>query len=316
MTKQVNAFDSYTAAGNAEDFENIIYNVSPEDTPVLSMCSRVKATNRVHQFQKDSLAAGAANQQLEGDVFANASLSATTVLNNVCEISYEVIGVTGTQEAIKHYGRGSELDYEVAKKGKELKKDMDFDICANAAKATGSATVARVSAGLPSWLATNTNKGTGSAADPTGDGSDTRTDGTQRAFTEDLLLSVLQSCYTNSGERPNKLVVGAFNKKQVAGFAGGSTRQVDAKSKAVYASVDIYYGPYGEVLDVIPSRQSRSRDALVLNDEYLKIAVLRPMQDIALAKVADSEQRVLLTEWTFVPGNEAAHGIVADLTTS
>lgn len=315
MALQTNAFDSYTAAGNAEDFENIIYNVSPEDTPVLSMCSRVKASNRVHQFQKDSLAAGAANQQLEGDVFANASLSATTVLNNVCQISYKVIGVTGTQEAIRHYGRGSELDYEVAKKGKELKKDMDNDICANVPKVTGTAIIARKTAGIESWLKTNTSKGA-LGVDPTGDGSDARTDGTQRAFTEDLLQSVLQSAYTNSGERPNKLVVGAFNKKQVAGFAGGATRQVDAKSKAVYASVDIYYGPYGEVLDVIPSRQSRSRSALVLNDEYLKLAVLRPMQDKQLAYTADTEQRVLLTEYAFIPGNEAAHGIVADLTTS
>lgn len=311
---QSNAFTSYTAAGNAEDFENIIYNVSPEDTPVLSMCSRTKATNRVHQWQKDTLAAGAANQQLEGDVFANASLSATTVLSNNCQISYKVIGVTGTQQAIKNYGRGDELDYQVVKKGKELKKDMDVSLCANTAKVTGDATTARKAAGFPAWTHTNIDKASDATA-ATGDGSDAVTPGTARAFTEDLLLNVLKLCYDN-GSKPNKLVVGSFNKKQVAGFAGGATRQIDATKKQVVASVDIYYGPYGEVLDVIPSRQSVSSMAYLLDDEYLKLASLRPMQEKELAMVADTEQRVLLAEYTFVPGTELAHGIVTDLTTS
>jgi hypothetical protein len=314
MTLQTSAFTSYSAAGNAEDFENIIANVSPEDTPVYSMCERVKANNRVHQFQKDTLAAGAANQQLEGDVFANAALSATTTQNNVCQISYKVFGVTGTQEAMKHYGRGSELDYQAVKKGKELKKDLDVSVCANTAKVTGDATTARKMAGLVSWIATNRDKAS-DGTDPTGDGTDARTAGTARAFTEDLLLNALQTCYTN-GAKPNKLVTGAFNKKQVASFAGGSTRQTAAKDKAVYASVDIYYGPYGEVLDVIPSRQAVSSVAMLLDDEYLKLAVLRPIQDMDLAIVADTKQRVILTEATFVPGTELAHGIVADLTTS
>jgi hypothetical protein len=314
MAEQTNAFDSYSAAGNQEDFENIIYNVSPEDTPVLSMCERVKASNRVHQFQKDTLAAGAANQQFEGDVFANASQSATTTQTNNCQISYKVIGVTGTQQAIKHYGRGSELDYLTVKKGKELKKDMDVSVCANTAKVTGSAGAVRKLAGLGSWIATNIDKPSDGTA-PTGDGTDTYTAGTARVFTEDLLLNCLQTMYTNGGHG-NKLVLGAFNKKQVAGFAGGATRQVQAKEKTVYASVDVYYGPYGEVLDVLPSRQSPAATAFVLDDEYLKLAVLRPIQEVTLAKVADTDQQVILSEYTFVPGTELAHGAVEDLTTS
>lgn len=315
MSEQTNAFDSYTAVGNEEDVENIIYNVSPEDTPVLSMCRRTKATQRVHQFQKDTLAAGAANQQLEGDVFSNASLSATTMQNNNCQISYKVIGVTGTQQATKAYGRANELDYQIVKKGKELKKDMDISVCANTAKVTGNATTARKTAGLVSWIATNVDKAS-DGTNPTGDGTDTRTAGTARIFTEDLLLNCLQNVYTNTDSKVDNLIVGAFNKKQVAGFAGGATRQVKAEAKAVYASIDVYYGPYGEVLDVLPSRQSVSSVGMVLNSEYLKLAVLRPIQEIDLAKVADTDQRVLITEYAFVPGNEAAHGIVADLTTS
>lgn len=315
MSEQASAFDSYSAAGNKEDFENVIANVSPEDTPVLSMCTRIKAKNRVHQFQKDTIAAGAANQQLEGDVFANAAQTATVTQNNVCQISYKVIGVTGTQEAIEHYGRGDELDYLTMKNGKALKKDMDVSLCANTAKVTGNATTARKLAGLESWIATNSTKAS-DGTNPTGDGTDTRTAGTARVFTEDLLLSNLQTMYTNTGEHPNKLVLGAFNKTQVAGFAGGATRQVQAKDKAVYASVDVYYGPYGEVIDVLPSRQGDSAVGYMLNDNYMKLAVLRPFETKKLAVVADTEQNVLITEFTFVPGTELAHGIISDLTTS
>ena len=47
----VSATNTYVAAGLAEDFEDIINDVSPSDTPLYSMAKKVKATGKYHQWQ-------------------------------------------------------------------------------------------------------------------------------------------------------------------------------------------------------------------------------------------------------------------------
>jgi hypothetical protein len=57
----------------------------------------------------------------------------------------------------------------------------------------------------------------------------------------------------------------------------------------------------------------RTRDALLLDPEYMALAYLRPFQTNDLAKTGDSEKTQLLVEFTLETRNEAASGIVADL---
>lgn len=313
MAQDTNVFSSYEAVGNAEDIEDVIYDVSPEETIGLSMCSRVKATNRVHQFQNDVLDTPAANQQIEGNAYTLGAVTATTMLNNVTQISNKVYGVTNTQEAIEHHGRGSEIARLDVRKGVALKTDMDVSIFANTAKVTGDDSTARKTAGAVSWIKTNIDKAS-DGTNPTGDGSDTRTDGTQRIFTEDLLKNALQLSYTN-GCKASKLVAGAFNKRQMSGFTGGAMRVDKGEDKKLYASIDFYEGDF-HILDIVPSRQIRTRDVLGLDPDYMKIAVLRPMTAKDLAVQSDAKRRVVETEWAFVPCNQKAHFGVFDLTTS
>jgi hypothetical protein len=53
--------------------------------------------------------------------------------------------------------------------------------------------------------------------------------------------------------------------------------------------------------------------AFVLDPEYAAVAYLRPFQTIELAKNGDSDRTQLLVEYTLEVKNEAAHGIIADL---
>lgn len=313
MAQDANVFSSYEAVGNAEDIEDIIYDVTPEETVGLSMCERDKATNRVHQFQTDVLDTPAANAQIEGNIYALGAVTPTVMLNNVCQISNKVYGVTNTQEAIKHHGRGSEIARLDVRKGVALKLDMDLAIFANVAKVTGDDSTARKTAGIPTWIKTNIDKAS-DGTNPTGDGSDTRGSGTQRVFTEDLLKNSLQLAFTN-GCKATKLVAGAFNKRQMSGFTGGAMRTDKGEDKKLYASIDFYEGDF-HVLDIVPSRQIRTRDVLGLDPDYMKIAVLRPMKSKDLSVTADATKRVVETEWAYVPCNEKAHFGVFDLTTS
>jgi hypothetical protein len=276
---------------------------------------RVKVRNRVHQWQSQSLAAAAANAKIEGDAFALNTVTASSTLSNNTQISYKGFGVTNTQEAIDHYGRDSELEYQKVLKGKELKRDLETEICANSAKVTGNDSTAREAAGLVAWIKTNTSKASDGTA-PTGDGTDARTDGTQRALTETLLKASLALCGDN-GAYPRMAVCGSFNRQKFSEFSGGANKQINIMEGKLNSSVDFYYHDFdSKPLQVVFDRFSRSRDLLLLDPEYLKFGVLRPMQEIMLGTTSDSKEKVLLTEWTLVVGTEKAHGGVFDLTTS
>ena len=292
----------------------MIHDISPTDTPVFTMAAKTKATAVKHEWQTDALAAASGtNHVLEGDEATTDAAVATVRLQNYCQISDKVARTTGTVDAVNAAGRGQEMAYQIAKRSKELKRDMEMSICANNATAAGNATTVRELAGIPAWLATNTSAGSG-GADPTGDGTDARTDGTQRAFTEALLKTVIQSCWDEGGE-PDCIVMGGTNKQVFSGFTGRATggANEEATAKTVTAAVDVYVSDFGE-LKAVPSRFSRSRDALVLQKDMWKVAMLRPIKQTPLAKTGDSERAQILAEFTLEACNEKSSGIVADLT--
>lgn len=314
MTQPTNSYSSYDAAGNREDLVDVIYDISPTDTPLMSSIAKVEATATYHEWQTDALAAASAtNAVIEGDDATTDASSATSRVGNYTQISDKVARVTGTQRVVNSAGRGDELDYQIMKRAKELKRDVESAILANNAQVAGNDTTARETAGLPAWLATNTSFGSG-GADPTGNGTDARTDGTPRAFAESDLKSVIASIWDQGGE-PDVIMVGSFNKQAMSSFTGNATRTVDASDKRLTAAIDVYVSDFGE-LSVIPNRFQRSRDALVLDSDYLCLATLRDFQENPLAKTGDTDRVQILVEYALEVKNEAASGIVADLTTS
>jgi len=315
MTQPTNTFDTYDSKGNREALSDIITNISPTDTPFFSMCAKGKATATYEEWTTDALAAAAANAVIEGDEATLDASVASVRVGNYTQISDKTVVVTGTQEVINKAGRKSEKSYQIAKKGKELKRDMEVDLTGNVAQVAGNATTARKSGGLGSWIATNDVLGSaGSPASPTGDGTDARTDGTQRVLVESLVKSVMQSCWTEGGE-PTCLMVGPHNKTVISGFTGNSTRFDAAEDKKLIAAIDVYESDFGS-LEVIPNRFSRDRDAWVLDKSMWEVKTLRPFQTHELSKTGDSEKLQLLVEYTLCSKQEKASGLVADLTVS
>ena len=312
MTQVTGTYDSYDQVGIREDLSDIIYDISPIDCPFLSLAGRTEATNTLHEWQTDSLAAAAENAAIEGDDAPQDTSSATTRLNNRTQISTKDARVSGTGRAIDTAGRADELDYQVLKRGKELKRDMETSLLANTAKAAGSSSTARNLAGLPTWIATNTSA---VGADPAGTGADTATDGAQRAFNESMLKEVVRETF-DSGGNPDTLMLGAFNRQKASGFTGGSTSFQKAEDKVLHATFDVYESDFG-MLKIIPNRFQRARDANVLEMDMWKVAFMsgRNMVQFDIAKTGDSDARQILSEYTLEACNEASSGIVRDLST-
>ena len=313
MAQLTNTFETYDAVGNREDLQNIIYNITPTDTPFMSSIGTGTATFTKHEWQTDSLASPAANAQDEGDDSPSAALSATSRVFNYTQISYKPVMVSGTQEAVIHAGVNSELAYQIAKAGKELKRDMELALTGkvNAGAGSGNGASARTSRGFESWTTTNH-----SSASDGSNSSGAVTDGTQRALTEALLKSEMKSCFDNGGD-PDLLLVGSFNKQKVSGFTGNSTRMDMAEDRSLVATIDVYVSDFGEVR-VVADRVLRSsgRSALLVDTEMFSTHYLRPFETQELAKTGDAMKRLLVVEWTLCAKNEASSATIADLTTS
>lgn len=319
MALPTNTFTTYSAIGNREDLSDEIYRIDPTDTPFFSGVDKAKAATAVnHEWQTQALAAvDTSNAVLEGDDATTDAATPTVRLGNICQISDKVARVTGTQMAVDHAGRDDELDYQAMLKGLELKRDIESILCGtNQAKETGNATTARKTASVLSWIKTNTSKGSGGGDPATADGAATRTDGTQRAFTEAQLKTVLKSIW-DAGGKPDTIMVGGFNKQVFSTFTGRSSPMEDAKSKKIVASVDAYESDFGK-LKVVANRFSRTRDCLVLQMDMWGIAHLkgRKMESIPLAVTGDSRRKQIISEYVLEARNEKASGGVFDLTTS
>ena len=313
MAQPTNTFDTYDSIGEREDLSDVIYNISPTDTPFLSSAAKTQATAVLHEWQTDSLAAAStSNAVIEGDEATMDAITATTRLSNSCQIMDKTIVITGTQEAVDKAGRASEIAYQIAKRAKELKRDLEAMLTTNNAEVTGSATAAREMGSLRAWVATNDVMGTSGTSGAAGNTA--ATDGTQRVFTESLLKSVIKSVW-NAGGNPTMIMVGPFNKQKLSGFTGNSTRFDAGADATLYTSVDVYASDFGQ-LQVVPNRFSRDRDAWVLDMDFFGVAFLRDFSMHDLAKTGDTEKKQLLLEATLESRNEAASGCVADLTTS
>lgn len=321
MAQPSNTFDSYDVKGIREDLENVIYDISPEETPFYSSLKKVKASNTYHEWQTDALRSSAANAHIEGDDTTGEARVATTRLGNYTQIFKNAVVIPDTDEGLDKAGRAAEMAYQVLKIAKEQKLDIEKALFDNNAYVAGNATTARELAGVPAYLKTNVaNVGSGGAA-PTGavPGATARTDGTQTVFTQADFDTVMQAIW-EAGGKPDTVYLSAFQMNKALGFTGMNNQRSTigaavGGTNAVVNAVDVYVTPWGTV-DFVPTRENRGRDVFIMQSDMFGVGVLRPTKNTELAKTGDSTKRQVLTELTLISKNEKASGAVYDCTTS
>ena len=304
-------------SGLAEDFEDIIFNVSPTDTPMLTMAKRTKATARYHQWQVDSLAAASSNKAEEGADASYATAAQTTTLGNYCQISTKTVDISRTLDIVNKYGRKSEVAMQLMKRGKELKRDMEFTICRNQPSAS---TTARSTAGWETMIPTGKNlvaANSGQTADYTVRGFSAASwiapgeDGSLVTFVEADLTSALGLAWEDGGD-PSVIMMSKLNKNRFNAFSGIATKYNEVKGTAqaiVAGAADIYVSSYGNHT-VKLNRYMRNEVVFCIDPEYISVAYLDGIKKTPMAKTGDSERHLLTVEYALVCNSQDAHATV------
>ena len=311
MAQVTNAFDTYEAKGNKEELSDLIYNISPFQTPFLSSVGKSNVSNVVFDWQTEVLPTPSSSGKLEGFELSRSASTATSRVSNVCMISSRDATVTGSQEASDAAGKNSEMAHQLALMAKALKRDIEEALVQNIAKNAGSVSAARQTRSLETWYSTNVNKASDGA---NGSDSSARTNGTRRDLTEAMVKDVQQQCFS-SGAEPSILMCGPYNKSVISGFTGRSQARQFVDANTVEASVSIYSGDFGE-LQVVPSNRSREQAVHLLDPEFAGVAYLRDFETIDISTIGDAETKMIVVEYGLEMKNEAAHGIIADVKVS
>lgn len=302
-----NMSQSATGVGRslAEDVADIVYNISPENTPLLSMLPRKKAASKYHEWLKDTLAAGAANAKDEGALFASDDIDPRNRVSNPCVISYRVYEVTGTMEAVSQKGIKSEMAYQAAKKMKEIKKDMDYQLWLGSAAQGDTADMSAMNNDGFDHLAKN------HITAHTGDNSYT-TAAMTGAASEKSFNAMLQDIYDDGGEPTLAFMIGAV-KRSISRWTGVATKYYDQKEKKVVNVVDWYVSDFGEIQFVIERQMDTALiqgDVSIFAGDFSNAAVayLRPLQAKSLVTPKDTTAGVVLAEYTLEYGDVNAYG--------
>ena len=322
MAIVTNTFQSTSAVGNREELSDVVTRITPEDTPIYSLISKGKVVSTHPEWETDTLAAPAANAQLEGDEYDFDAVTAPTRVGNYTQIMRKSWIISRTQETVDNAGKVEKRKIQKLKKGIEIRKDVEFAIVSDTASVAGAT---RKFGSLPSWLTTNVSRGSGGSnggfSSSTGLTVATTT-GTQRAFTKTLLDTTMQSCY-NSGGNVKHLVVSPYVKSVFVTFMSDSNvaafrYSADNGTKTIIANADVYEGPFGKVMvhpnRVMATSAAVARNAFLIDTEMLSFDWLTKIQeDKGLAKTGDADKGVIIGEGTLRVKNEAGLGVVADV---
>ncbi len=233
--------------------------------------------------------------------------------DNICQIVTETLQVTGTAERVRKAGRKSELAYQIAKKGKEIKLDMEYMLVGTPlAKVQRTSSVAGQAGNIYSYYKTNGSLGATGVA-PTGNGVNTGTAGTLRTITEDLLLTASENIWRNGGQA-NTIHCNSTLKKYISkNFKGRATQiQLDASNNTIAQAVDVYETDFGKY-NIVNNRWFKVDALLMFDPKMHSLCYLREFSQFPLAKTGDSEKRQMLAEYTFRVNNELSGALIRDL---
>ena len=309
-----------------EDLSNVIYDISPTDTPFMSNIGRDTCENTYFEWQTDVLAsADTTNAVIEGADAGNAEFTATVRVANYTQISRKVISVSNTDNKVNNAGMTSQMAYQKAKAAKELKRDMEAILTSNQAGVAGNNSTARKTAGLPTWLITNSQANGATVSSMSGASGNgypstawtSLSTSTDVALTETMLKTAIQQVWTQGGD-PKVFMVNAYNKTVASGFAGLAQQRMNytsAQPMKIIATADIYLGDFGEV-SIVPNRFSPGNFAFVLDPEYASVSYLRPFQTFDLAVTGDSVKAEMVVEYGLRIKSEKAHACIANIIAS
>lgn len=319
MALPTNTYTSFSAIGNREDLTDAIYNIDPTETPFASAIPRVKATGVLHEWQTDALEAAVNTAALEGDDSAAETATPTERLTNSTQIFRKNISVSRTQRTVLSAGRRDEYAYQLTKRGKELKRNIETALTSARGKTAGSISAGRYLGGIETWL----TKANGSihlhqgGTETTPGLGTTVVDGDLTSVGPTVLEPYIETVIGNlwdNGADSNVIMCGRTAKQTISRLAGIATRYREVpmgEQAAIIGGADLYVSNFGEYI-VVPNRFQRGRTIFFLDYDYWSIAELDPIEIVPLAKTGDSDRAMMVCELTLECRNPKASAKIAD----
>jgi len=283
----MSTYTTYSQVGLAEDVSDLISNITPSDTPFYSSIKTEKVAARIYEWQTDTLAAGQANAAVEGSDATDIALQPTTMLSNTTQIFTKTFKVSRTSDVVKTYGRAKETAYQLGKKLKEIKSDVEFAMVGAAAQAMvigNDSSTARKFANV--WQQIDSTMKFAAAATGTA------------ALAEAKVLEAGQALYKAGGEA-TILMVKPEDSLKIADFANsaGRSREISngSNDKQIINVVNLYVSPFGEYKVVI-NRHINTSYALMYDPSMWRTAVLDPFKREMLAKTGDADRHFVVGE--------------------
>lgn len=330
MAVAVNTVQTFAMIGIREDLSDIITMIDPMETPFWSGIKKGSRKSRTPEWQNDTLRApNPDNKTIEGDVATNDTTTQPVRIKNVVQLFDQVVEVSSTAQAVDTAGRENELSYQLAKRGKELKRDIEARFTGNFASVLGAAGTAGEAGGAEAYITTNVSRGAGGANGGFNSGTGliaAATDGTLQTATEALLKTVIASAWTNGGD-PKMIMVNGLMKQKFSGFGGIATQYRDnpgEKAAVIIAAADVYKSDFG-LHSIVPNRfmsfgagrattnVGKNRTALILDMSSWKASTLQAMKTVELAKNGHSDRKMISTELTLECSDERKNGVLADI---
>lgn len=312
-----------TSVGNREELSDVVNRITPEDTPIYTDIGTGRCVSVHPEWETDELAAPGENIQTEGDEYTFDATDSPERLGNYTQIFRKSFIISNTQETVDEAGSVQKTKYQKLKKGIEMRKDVELAIVTNNASVAGAT---RELGGLPTWIETNANRGSGGS----NGGFDVNTglttaagNGTQRAFTQAQLDDVMQQGY-EAGANFRSLYTSPYVKSVFVTFMSNSNvasfryAASNGNNNSIVSNADIYEGPFGKIMikpnRVMAASAAVARNAFAVDPDMASFLWLRRIQeDKDVAKTGDAKKGVLIGEGTLKVANEAGMGVVADL---
>jgi hypothetical protein len=279
------------AAGIREDLSNIIYNIAPDETPFMSGIGKGSCDNTYFEWQIDTLSDPMNdNRQVEGDDASVLAVVEPDRVGNYTQISSKAVRSSGTSEAVDFAGRKSTQAYQMAKRAKELKTDMELMLLlAGQAPAAGGTGVARATGSVGHWITSNAVAGT--------------------SVSEGDIKEVMEQAW-QAGASPDILMCDGVIKQAISALSQSvselRTAANDKSPAYVVAAVDVYVSDFGN-LKIVPNRLMPAQTAYFLDYEYWDITYLRNFATYDIARTGDSEAQMLIVEYGLRSKNEKAN---------
>lgn len=275
---------TYTYDDNSrrEDLLDVITNLDFKENQLVSGLGTSTAKDIIHQWLTDTLKTPGANQFVES---VDASYPATTNpvrLTNYCQIVRNAIQVSDTERAATNAGFNDRYAYEVQKKLKEFKQDLEFSLM-RGSLICGSGSAARQLKGIKQWVSIScSSSGT--------------------SLSENALNDFLQLVW-NNGTEVNALYAPMYLKRKISGFTSGTTKYTDVTDRRLVNAVDVYQADAARMVKLFAHRfvtisTDTNYDLVGINEDFFRVAYYRKPFVRELAKTGDATNGEVVGEQT------------------